>query len=101
MIINNLYSMQCLDCLDVVVSLTRHDFQACRCGNAFIDGGQGNAYFRVAGNNRTFWGTWRFNKKTLARTFIKEQPTKEKTNDSFSIDKSIDSSSSNHDRTID
>lgn len=42
--INN---FQCLKCGAVLVSLSVHDFKACRCGN-FVDGGF--AYVRRGGN---------------------------------------------------
>jgi len=39
---------QCLDCLDIMESRHRHDFVKCKCGNAFLDGG--NDYVRAGGN---------------------------------------------------
>lgn len=38
---------QCLECLDVVESTHRHDFQRCKCGKSFIDGG--DDYLRGGG----------------------------------------------------
>lgn len=32
-------SVRCLHCDDVIVSRTRHDFVACRCGKVYVDGG--------------------------------------------------------------
>lgn len=40
--------VQCRRCLDVIESLSRHDFRICSCGAVFVDGGQD--YFR--------WGGW-------------------------------------------
>lgn len=31
---------RCLKCGDTVNSCHRHDFQGCRCGNVFVDGGR-------------------------------------------------------------
>lgn len=31
--------IQCPNCMDIVVSLHRHDFRSCGCGKTFIDGG--------------------------------------------------------------
>lgn len=31
--------IRCLECDTVIESKSRHDFQRCPCGNAFIDGG--------------------------------------------------------------
>jgi hypothetical protein len=39
---------QCLDCEDILESKHRHDFVKCRCGNAFLDGG--DDYIRGGGN---------------------------------------------------
>ena len=39
---------QCLDCLDTMESKHRHDFVKCKCGNAFLDGGDN--YIRAGGN---------------------------------------------------
>lgn len=36
--------VKCPNCQDIIYSRTRHDFHFCRCGNAFVDGGQD--YFR-------------------------------------------------------
>lgn len=30
---------QCLECMDIVESKSRHDFVTCKCGNMFLDGG--------------------------------------------------------------
>ena len=38
---------QCLDCKDIVESKHRHDFQRCKCGQSFIDGG--DDYIRGGG----------------------------------------------------
>jgi hypothetical protein len=43
---------RCRKCGDVVESLTRHDFRACRCGAIFVDGGQD--YFRAGGSPEDF-----------------------------------------------
>ncbi|OAM76025.1 DUF7695 domain-containing protein [Devosia elaeis] len=32
-------SVRCLDCRDEIVSVHRHDFKYCRCGNVAVDGG--------------------------------------------------------------
>jgi hypothetical protein len=39
---------QCLDCLDILESKHRHDLVKCKCGNAFLDGG--DEYIRAGGN---------------------------------------------------
>ncbi len=33
-------SVQCIDCLDIIQSNYRHDFQTCKCGKISIDGGK-------------------------------------------------------------
>lgn len=38
MIVKN--SLQCLLCLEEVVSEHRHDFRSCSCGNVSVDGGK-------------------------------------------------------------
>jgi hypothetical protein len=38
MIVKN--SLQCLICLEEVVSTHRHDFRRCSCGNVAVDGGK-------------------------------------------------------------
>lgn len=30
----------CLSCLDTIVSLHRHDYKYCKCGDTFVDGGR-------------------------------------------------------------
>jgi hypothetical protein len=30
---------QCAECLDIIESKHRHDFQRCKCGKSFLDGG--------------------------------------------------------------
>lgn len=32
-------AIECLNCHDVIVSLSRHDFKHCVCGDVFVDGG--------------------------------------------------------------
>lgn len=32
-------SIKCKHCGDVIVSTHRHDFQRCKCGKVFVDGG--------------------------------------------------------------
>jgi hypothetical protein len=39
---------KCLDCLDILESKHSHDFVKCKCGNAFLDGG--DSYIRAGGN---------------------------------------------------
>lgn len=39
------YGMRCLECDDVIFSMTRHDFTRCSCGACFVDGG--TDYFRA------------------------------------------------------
>jgi len=39
--------LRCLKCKDVVESKSVHDFQGCKCGAIFIDGG--NEYTRIGG----------------------------------------------------
>lgn len=44
--------MLCLKCEKVLVSWFGHDFSQCSCINqTFIDGGQGNPYFRYGGQD--------------------------------------------------
>lgn len=38
---------QCLECNDIIESKHRHDFQKCKCGKSFIDGG--DDYIRGGG----------------------------------------------------
>ena len=40
--------LRCIKCKDVVESRSVHDFQACKCGAIFIDGG--NEYTRIGGH---------------------------------------------------
>lgn len=47
MIIKN--SMQCLICEDIVESKSVHDYQQCKCGNLFVDGGL--SYIRWGAQN--------------------------------------------------
>jgi len=39
--------LRCIKCKDVVESKSVHDFQGCKCGAIFIDGG--NEYTRIGG----------------------------------------------------
>jgi len=41
--------IRCPDCGDEICSLWQHDFQPCRCGNTFIDGGF--SYCRIGGKD--------------------------------------------------
>lgn len=45
MIITN--KAECHSCGDVIQSTFRHDYQTCKCGNLFVDGGQ--EYLRRGG----------------------------------------------------
>ncbi len=38
MIITN--KAECHSCEDVIQSMFRHDYQTCKCGNLFVDGGR-------------------------------------------------------------
>jgi hypothetical protein len=40
--------IRCLNCLDVIESMHRHDFHYCSCKAVFIDGG--NDYTRIGGH---------------------------------------------------
>lgn len=40
---------RCAVCLDVIQSVHRHDWQACRCGAIFVDGG--TSYQRYGADN--------------------------------------------------
>lgn len=40
-------SIKCVKCGEVISSTHRHDYNTCRCGNCFVDGG--NAYLRRGG----------------------------------------------------
>jgi len=40
--------IRCLNCLDVIESMYRHDFHPCSCEAVYIDGG--DDYTRVLGN---------------------------------------------------
>ncbi len=43
---------KCHKCGDVIRSVHRHDFQSCKCGAIFIDGG--DDYYRAGGDLRDF-----------------------------------------------
>lgn len=48
--------VKCLDCLEVIQSVSQHDFKSCKCGNTAIDGGiQGG---RILGNHFSDLGRW-------------------------------------------
>jgi len=49
----SLASLECFDCDTVITSKSVHDFQNCKCGNIFVDGG--NDYTRIGWKN----GNWR------------------------------------------
>lgn len=43
---------RCKKCGDVIESKFRHDFQSCKCGAIFVDGGRD--YCRRGGNSEDF-----------------------------------------------
>lgn len=46
-----LNAVQCLKCKEVLISYTVHDFNACRCGSVYVDGGFD--YQRLGFNDRS------------------------------------------------
>lgn len=39
--------VRCLECMDEIQSMYRHDFKYCKCGAIFVDGG--SDYLRMGG----------------------------------------------------
>lgn len=40
--------IRCLNCLDIIESMHRHDLRRCACEAVYVDGG--NDYTRIGGN---------------------------------------------------
>lgn len=64
--------LQCFHCKDSIVSLSRHDFQRCSCGDLFIDGGFD--YCRMGGSGPPSPAI--INKKKLVEILVIQKESK-------------------------